>query len=347
MTLPPPPSVRHEGMLAVGDGHEIHWEESGAPDGVPTLYLHGGPGGRLTPGYRRSSPEDRARIIGLSQRGAGRSTPTAGPPGAVDLAAQTTAHLVADLELLREHLGIGTWIVQGVSWGSTLALAYAQAHPERVLGVVLFAVTSTSRREVDWITEGVGALYPEAWDAFAALAESRGGFDRRDRSAQRRRLVEAYRQMLIGDDPDLVDLAARTWMTWEDAHIGIGGGGPSTSHAGVPDARVTAYERGFARLVTHYWAHDGFVADWAVPWGAEPGSGLLGGMPRLTGIPGVLIHGRRDVSGPALTAWELHRAWPDSELIVVEEEGHGGEEMGAHWREAVTRMVDARPARRQ
>jgi len=342
-----PPAARAEGLLPVGDGHRIFWEESGVADGVPTLYLHGGPGGRLTPGYRRQSPADRARIIGLCQRGAGRSLPTPRASGPVDLSGHTTAQLVADLEALREHLGIESWIVQGVSWGSTLALAYAQAHPARVLGVVLFAVTSTSRREVDWITEGVGALYPEAWDAFAALAESRGGFDRRDRSAQRRRLVEAYRQMLIGDDPDLVDLAARTWMTWEDAHIGIGGGGPSTSHAGVPDAPVTAYERGFARLVTHYWAHDGFVADWAVPWGAEPGSGLLGGMPRLAGIPGVLIHGRRDVSGPALTAWELHSAWPDSELIVVEEEGHGGEEMGAHWREAVTRMVDARPARRQ
>ncbi|ATG55242.1 alpha/beta hydrolase [Brachybacterium ginsengisoli] len=347
MTLPPPPSVRHEGMLAVGDGHEIHWEESGAPDGVPTLYLHGGPGGRLTPGYRRSSPEDRARIIGLSQRGAGRSTPTAGPPGAVDLAAQTTAHLVADLELLREHLGIGTWIVQGVSWGSTLALAYAQAHPERVLGVVLFAVTSTSRREVDWITEGVGALYPEEWDAVAAFAETRARFDRHDRAPDRLRLVEAYRRMVTGEDPVLVDLAVRAWMRWEDAHIAIGAGGPSQPHAQPDDEPVSEHARGFVRLVTHYWAHDGFVADWAVPWGAAPGSGLLGGMHRLHGIPGVLVHGRRDVSGPALTAWELHRAWRGSELRIVEEEGHGGPLMGEIWREAVAAMVDAAPGERQ
>lgn len=271
----PPPPVTAEGMLPRGD-QRIHWEESGTPGGVPTLYLHGGPGGRLTPGYRRNSPAGSARIIGLSQRGTGRSAPSAGAPGPVDLSAQTTGDLVADLEALRVHLGIEAWIVQGVSWGSTLALAYAQAHPDRALGLVLFAVTTTSRREVEWITEGVAALYPEAWDAFAALAEE-----------------------------------------------------------------VDEHARRFACLVTHYWAHDGFVADWAVPWGASPGSGLLGGMARLSGLPGVLIHGRRDVSGPALTAWELHRAWPGSELIVVEEEGHGGPRMAEHWRAAVSRLVDA------
>lgn len=337
MSAPPP--VTASGMLPVSDGHRIRWEEAGTRDGVPTLYLHGGPGGRLTPGHRRNAPAGRARMIGLSQRGAGASTPSAGTPCAADLTGQTTAHLVADLEALREHLGVEAWIVQGVSWGSTLALAYAQAHPERVRGVVLVAVTSTSRREVDWITEGVGALYPEAWDAFAALAEEHAGFDRTESSPQRLRLVEAYRRMLTGDDEHLVDRAARAWMSWEDAHIGIGGGGPAQPHAVPAQRAVGEYERGFARLVTHYWAHEGFVADWAVPWGAAPGSGLLGGMARLAGIPGVLIHGRRDVSGPALTAWELHRAWPGSELIVVEEEGHGGPAMAGHWREAVTRMV--------
>ncbi|ATG52443.1 alpha/beta hydrolase [Brachybacterium vulturis] len=337
--LPPPPATTAEGFLPVGDGHEIFWEESGSADGVPTLYLHGGPGGRLTPGYRRQSPAGRARVIGVSQRGAGRSVPGAGAPGAVDLSTNTTAHLVADLERLREHLGVTSWVVQGVSWGSTLALAYAQAHPERVLGVVLFAVTSTSRREVDWITEGVGALYPEAWDALASVAETHGGFDRRDRSSQRLRLVEAYRRMLTGPDGALVDHAARAWMTWEDAHIGIGGGGPAQPHPVEGDRSVSEYERGFARLVSHYWAHDGFVADWAGDWGASPGAGLLGGMPRLAGIPGVLIHGRRDVSGPALTAWELHRAWPDSELVLVEEEGHGGPLMVDAWREALGRLL--------
>ncbi|WP_114854981.1 alpha/beta fold hydrolase [Brachybacterium sp. YJGR34] len=329
-----PPATTASGRLAVGDGHEIHWEEAGAPDGVPALYLHGGPGGRLTPGYRRNAPADRARIIGLSQRGAGASTPSAGAPGPVDLSAQTTAHLVADLEALREHLGIAAWIVQGASWGSTLALAYAQAHPARVLGVVLFAVTSTSRREVDWITEGVGALYPEAWDDFAALAEEATAY----RRGGPLRLVEAYRQMIASPDPVLADRAVRAWNRWEDAHITIGGGG--AAHAPEEDAEVTVQERTFARLVTHYWAQDGFVADWAVPWDAEPGTGLLGGMDRLAGIPGVLIHGRRDVSGPALTAWELHRAWPGSELVIVEEEGHGGPRMAEHWGTALSAMVE-------
>src|SRR5690625_968294 len=255
------PLTRAEGHLNVGEGHRLFWEESGAADGVPTVYLHGGPGGRLTPGYRRSSPERSARIIGLSQRGTGRSTPSAGAPGAVDLVTQDTARLVADLEALREHLGIEAWIVQGVSWGSTLALAYAQAHPERVLGVVLFAVTSTSRREVDWITEGVGDLYPEAWNAFASFAETQGGYDRRDRSPGRLRLVESYRQMVTAEDSALVDAATRAWMTWEDRHITIGAGGPAGAHAVPADEPVTEYARGFVRLVTHYWARDGFVAD--------------------------------------------------------------------------------------
>lgn len=344
---PQPPPTRAEGLLPVGDGHQIFWEEAGIADGVPTLYLHGGPGGRLTPGYRRNSPADRARIIGLSQRGAGRSVPAAGEPGLVDLSVNTTPHLVADLERLREHLEIEAWIVQGVSWGSTLALAYAQAHPERTLGVVLFAVTSTSRREVDWITEGIGAVFPEAWDAFAGVAEQHTTFDRDDRSSGRLRIVEAYRQLVTSEDPALVDTATRAWMLWEDEHIRIGAGGPATGHAVPSHEEVTEHARGFVRLATHYWAHDGFVADWAEPWGAEPGSGLLGGMNRLEGIPGVLIHGRRDISGPVLTAWQLHRAWPASELIVVEEEGHGGPVMAEHWREAVTGMVDARRASRR
>ncbi|WP_193104328.1 alpha/beta fold hydrolase [Brachybacterium sp. FME24] len=345
---PAPVPVTQEGMLPVGDCHEIFWEESGAPGGVPVLYLHGGPGGRLSPGYRRSAPVDRARIIGVSQRGAGRSTPSAGDLGPADLTANSTTHLVADLEALREHLGIDAWIVEGASWGSTLALAYAQAHPERVLGVVLFAVTSTSRREVDWITEGIGAVFPEGWDALATFAETYGDFDRHHHGEQRVRLVEAYRRLVAAEDPQLVESAVEAWMTWEDEHIRIGTGG--TEIAAAPTTLTEAertQRRTMVRLVTHYWAHDGFVADWAAPWGADPGSGLLGGMERLAGIPGVLIHGRRDVSGPVLTAWELHRAWPGSELILLEEEGHGGPRMVEQWRAAVARMVDTAQASRE
>lgn len=333
--LPPLAPLLGTGRLPVGDGHEIAYETSGDPDGVPALYLHGGPGGRLSSGYRRNVPADRTYLVGLSQRGAGESTPSAGVPGPVDLTANTTAHLVADIEALREHLGIDAWIVQGVSWGSTLAIAYAQAHPERVRGVVLMAVTSTSRREVAWISEGVGALFPEAWDDLAVLAEERTDYRRGGDLP----LVEAYRRMLAAEDLELVDAAARAWNAWEDEHIRIGTGQATRSHAVPEDEPVADHARGFARLVTHYWAHDGFVADWAVPWGADPDSGLLGGMHRLAGIPAVLIHGRRDVSGPVLTAWELHRAWPASELVVVEEEGHGGPVMAGAWREAMDRFT--------
>ena len=169
-----PPSPRRVGMLDVTDGNTVYWEEWGSAKGVPALYLHGGPGGTLGAGrYRERCDLGRTRLVGFEQRGCGRSTPHASDPR-VSLAGNTTAALVGDIERLRTHLGIEAWIVNGVSWGSTLALAYAQAHPERVLGVVLFAVTTTSRREVNWITEGVGAIFPEAWDRFARHAERAG-----------------------------------------------------------------------------------------------------------------------------------------------------------------------------
>lgn len=323
---PEPAPLLEDGMLDVGDGQRLHYEVSGAPDGVPALYLHGGPGGRLTSGYRRKAPAERCRIIGFSQRGAGLSTPSAAEEG-VDLAVHTTAHLIADIERLREALGVEAWIVQGVSWGSTLAIAYAQAHPDRVLGIVLMAVTSTSRREVDWITEDVGAIYPEAWDAFAAFAERHGEFDRHDRSPGRVRIVEAYRRLLTCGDRDLEERAAAAWMAWEDEHIRIGTGdvrGPARPAESLSE-QERRFALGFARLVTHYWAHDGF----------GPEGGLLSRMDRIGHLPGVLIHGRRDVSGPLVTAWELHRAWPASRLVVVEDEGHGGPRMVAAWRAAM------------
>ena len=324
-----------EGMLALDDGQQVAYEVSGVEHGVPALYLHGGPGGRLTSGYRRNVPVDACRAVGMTQRGAPGSIPTAAD-ASFDLASCTTDRMIADIEAMREHLEITAWIVQGVSWGSTLALAYAQAHPERVLGIVCMAVTSTSRREVDWITEGVGQIYPEAWDRFASFAERHGVFDRNDRSGGRTRLVEAYRRLLAADDHALVAAAAEEWMRWEDAHIAIGAGGPGAAH--LPDpASLSAVERreeeryrlGFARLVTHVWAHDA--------WRGE--HGILDRMDAIADIPGVLIHGRKDVSGPAITAWELHRAWPASRLIVVEEEGHGGPIMAAHWRDAMHELV--------
>jgi proline iminopeptidase len=229
-----------------------------------------------------------------------------------DLAENTTSHLVGDVERLRAHLRVDRWLVNGVSWGSTLALAYAQAHPEHVLGVVLMAVTTTDRFEVDWITETVGAIFPEAWDRLASHAERAGIGHRRGDG----RLVEAYAQLMTHPDRAVRDGASRAWAEWEDHHISIGAGGVH------PDPRWEGeeYRHVLATLVTHYWAHEAFLA--------PP---LLDRMHRLRDIPATLIHGRRDVSGPVLLAWRVHRAWPGSELIIDEGEGHGGESMGEAW----------------
>ncbi|UEJ82541.1 alpha/beta fold hydrolase [Brachybacterium halotolerans subsp. kimchii] len=327
---------RESGLLPVADGQSIYWEEWGAPDGVPALYLHGGPGGGLgRSGYRHRFDLERTRVIGLEQRGCGRSLPHASDPE-VPLAAHTTQHLIDDIEALREARGVERWILNGVSWGSTLALAYAQSHPERVLGVVLFAVTTTRRREIDWITEGVGAIFPEAWDRFASFAEGAGIGYRRGEG----RIVEAYARLVNSADAAVRDEASREWALWEDIHVSIGTGGPGSrddaEHRGLPPAvrrdprwEDDAFRLAFVRLTTHHWSHDGFL---------DPP--LLENMAALEGVPAVLIHGRRDVSGPAVTAWELHRRWPGSTLVIDEQDGHGGTSMVESWSAANARLLD-------
>lgn len=308
------------GMLAVGDDQEIYWEEWGPSAGVPALYLHGGPGGGLGSGsYRDRFDLTRTRLVGFEQRGCGRSVPHAADTWPSD-APQTTADLVQDIERLRRHRGITAWIVNGVSWGSTLALAYAQAHPERVLGLVLFAVTTTSRREVDWITEGMGAVFPEAWDRFAGHAEQAAiGYVR-----GQGRLVRAYARLLQSPDPEVSDPASREWALWEDTHVSIGTGGFQRDPRWGDDR----FRLGFARLATHYWSNDGFL---------DPP--ILERTDQLREVPGVLIHGRRDISSPVITAWELHRRWPESRLVVDEGGGHGGLSMADHWRAANDRLA--------
>ncbi len=311
--------ARH-GHLQVPVGQSIYWEEWGSPDGVPALYLHGGPGGTLgASGYRHRFDLDRTRVIGFDQRGCGRSTPHVSDP-TVSLAMNDTAHLVADIEALRVHLGVTAWIVNGVSWGSTLALAYAQTHPERVLGIVLYAVTTTRRDEVDWITEGVGAIFPEAWDRFASHAEQAGIGYRRGRA----RLVDAYARLMESPDAQVRDAASQEWALWEDTHISIGTGGVHRN----PRWDDPAFRHAFVRLTSHYWSHDGFC---------DPP--ILDNMDRLHGIPVTLLHGRRDVSGPAITAWRLHRSWPGSVLLIDEGDGHGGASMTARWSQANDDLV--------
>ncbi len=316
-------AVRRSGLLDVGDGQEVYWEESGAADGVPAVYLHGGPGGTLGTGsYRAKFDPSRFRVVGFDQRGCGRSRPHVTAPG-YDLALNTTPHLIGDVETLREDLGVERWLVNGVSWGSTLALAYAQAHPERVLGVVMMAVTTTDRFQVDFIAETVGAVYPEAWDRLAGHAEAAGiGYCR-----GQGRLVDAYAHLMTHPDPAVRDGASRAWAEWEDEHISIGAGRLARN----PRWEDDEYRHVFATLVTHYWAYDGFMA----PSLLDPDR-----MGRLAGIPATLIHGRRDVSGPAVVAWWLHRAWPGSELIIDEGEGHGGVAMVEAWCDANSRHAD-------
>ncbi len=293
------------GMLPVGDDNAIYWEASGNPNGKPALHLHGGPGSGTMAGYRRRFDPDRFLIVSFDQRGCGRSRPLVTDPAA-DLSRNTTPALIADIEALRAHLGVERWLVTGLSWGTTLALAYAQAHPQRVSEIILGAVATTSAGEVEWITEAMGQVFPREWERFEAAAHRRPG----------QRLIDAYYERITHPDPTVREEAARAWCAWEDTHVSL-----DPAHA-APDPRYDdpQFRQVFATLVIHYWKHAGFA----------PAGGLIAGMDRITHIPGVLIHGRLDVSSPLVTAWKLHRSWPRSDLIVIDGEGHGG-----------TRMIDA------
>lgn len=287
-------------MLRVTDDNELYWETSGNPEGKPVLYLHGGPGSGLgSGGYRRRADPGTHLIVGMDQRGCGRSRPLV-TDALPRLQRNTTATLIEDIEALREHLGIDRWLVTGMSWGSTLALAYAQTYPHRVSEIVLAAVTTTSREEVDWITEGVGRIFPEAWSRFAEASERTTG----------ERIVEAFARRLAGTDDLDRTRAAKAWDEWESVHASLDPQSQQGALHADPSERAV-----FATLVTHYWAHDGFLSGPLE---------ILRRVDRIGHIPAVLIHGRRDISGPVITAWRLHKLWPASRLVVVEHEGHGG-----------------------
>jgi len=286
------------GMLDVGDGHRIAWEVSGRPDGKRAVVLHGGPGSGSAPWMRRMFDPDAYCIVLFDQRNCGRSTPHASEPD-VDLSANTTHHLIADCERLRVHLGIERWLVWGGSWGTTLGLAYAEAHPERVSELVLVSVGTTTHREVEWITRAMGRVFPEEWERF------RDGVPEHERDGD---LAAAYSRLLASDDAGTRERAAAAWCAWEDTHVATQPGHRHDTR--YDDAR---FRMGFARLVTHYWANAAFL----------DGDQLLRDAGRLAGIPGVLIQGRLDISGPPETAWRLTRLWPDAELVFVDDAGHG------------------------
>lgn len=300
--LYPPIEPFDSGMLDVGDRHRLYWECCGSPVGKPALFLHGGPGSGCSANQRRFFDPERYRAVLFDQRGSGRSQPRASAPDA-DLAANTTRHLIADIEALRVMLCVERWTVLGLSWGTTLGLAYAQAHPDRVCAIVLGLVTTTSRREVQWITEDVGRIFPREWHKLADAVPDH---------LRHMRLVDAYAKLLADPNTIVRDDAARAWCAWEDAHVSLAPG-----HTPSPRFEDPAFRLGFARLVTHYWRHAAFLED----------DQLIRDAGILNGIPGVLIHGRYDVSSPLETAWRLSKVWTTSRLHVLDDAGHGGGEL--------------------
>lgn len=292
-----------QGLLDVGDGNRVYWEVCGNPEGKPALVLHGGPGSGCTVGARRFFDPDAYRIVLFDQRGCGRSSPHASDPG-TDLSVNTTEHLLRDIELLRRHLGIDRWLIFGASWGSTLGLAYAERNPQRVSEIVLVGVTMTRRSEIDWLYRGVAPLFPEQWERFrAAVPEPERDGD----------LVEAYHRLLHDFNPGLRADAARSWHDWEAALLSV------DAKAGPPPQwSVPEYRMARARIVTHYFRHRAWL---------EEGI-LLREAKALDAIPGIMVHGRLDLGSPLVTAWQLARAWPRAELVIVDGAGHSAADPG-------------------
>ena len=286
------------GMLDVGDGHRIYWELCGNPQGKPVVFLHGGPGGGCTPTQRRLFDPEKCRILLFDQRGCGRSTPYA------SLEANTTWHLVADIERLRTMIGVDKWMVFGGSWGSTLALAYAETHPERVTELVLRGIFTLRRAELLWYyQEGASWIFPDKWEGFLAPIpeEERGD------------LMAAYRKRLIDPDPAVRAEAARAWSLWEGETITLLHNQEYSDQFGDEH-----YAIAFARIENHYFVNEGWF---------EEGQ-LIRNAPRLKAIPGVIIQGRYDIATPPKTAWELHKAWPEAQFIMVPDAGHAVSEPG-------------------
>jgi proline iminopeptidase len=298
--LYPPVEPHAQGLLDVGAGHRIHWEVSGNPAGKPAVFLHGGPGSGSTPMQRRLFDPAAYRIVLFDQRGCGRSTPSVREPD-TDLSANTTWHLVADMEALRAHLGIERWQLFGGSWGATLAMAYAQAFPERVSEIVLRGVFLLRERELDWMYRGgAGNLFPEAWAEFASLVE-RGD------------VLAGYHRLVNDADPAVRAKAAAAWSNWEGATVSL------TPNPGLRATYADpAFAVPFARIALHYFVHSGWL---------EPDQ-LVRDAGKLARVPGRIIQGRYDAVCPPVTAWDLHRAWPDSTLQLLPQAGHAVTDRG-------------------
>ncbi len=295
----PPIEPYQTGRLKVGGAHEIYWEVSGNPKGKPVVFLHGGPGGGTEPRQRRFFDPARYRIVLFDQRGSGKSTPHA------SLEENTTWHLVEDIEALRTHLGIDKWQVFGGSWGSTLALAYAEKHPERVSELVLRGIFLLRKSEIDWFYQrGTSALFADAWEDYLAPIPEH----------ERGDLLTAYHKRLVGDDPEVRLAAARAWSIWEGRTSCLIPNEELISKSGADQFALA-----FARIECHYFVNGGFFGE---------GTGLLEGISRIRHIPGTIVQGRYDVVCPMESAWALHRAWPEAELKIVADAGHSAFEPG-------------------
>jgi len=285
------------GMLRLDGTHQMYWEQCGNPRGEPVLFLHGGPGAGAAPAHRRFFDPAHYRIVIYDQRGAGRSTPLG------ELRDNTTPHLIADIETLRRHLGIERWLIFGGSWGSTLALAYGEAHPERCSGFILRGIFLCRRSEIEWFLYGLRAFFPEAWRTFSELIPE----------SERSDLLKAYYRRLTDPDPRVHMPAARAWSTYEGVCSTL-----------LPSPETVAYfasdvvALGLARIEAHYFSHDIFL----------PENSLLRHLDCIRRIPGVIVQGRYDAVCPIVTADEVHRAWPEAEYIVVPDAGHSAWEPG-------------------
>ena len=291
-TLYPEIAPFETGMLEVGDGHTVYWERAGTKGAKPVVFLHGGPGGGIAPAHRRLFDPALYDVILFDQRGCGRSTPHAG------LEANTTWRLVADIERLREMAGFERWLVFGGSWGSTLALAYAQTYPERVSELVLRGIYTLTRAELSWYYQfGVSEMFPDKWERFQAPIPS----------DERHDMMGAYRRRLTSPDKAVQLEAAKAWSLWEGETITLLPEPSTSGKFGEDDFAIA-----FARIENHFFVHSGWL---------EEGQ-LIRDAHRLAGIPGVIVHGRYDMPCPARYAWALHKAWPDAEFHLIEGAGH-------------------------
>ena len=298
-TLYPSLEPYDHGFLEVGDGHTVYFEQCGNPDGKPAIFVHGGPGGGGDVGARRFFDPTGYRIIVFDQRGAGRSRPEA------SLSNNTTWHLVADMERLRERLGIGQWLVFGGSWGSTLSLAYAQRHPAAVSELVLRGIFLLRKKEVDWFYQsGASEIYPDEWVHFVEPIPSE----------ERHDLLSAYHRRVTSDDRETRLTAARAWSIWEGSTSFLTPDAKRTKQFGTPE-----FSLALARIETHYFTNRGFFAS---------EDELLDGVDLIRHIPAVIVQGRYDVVCPMTTAWELASRWPEAELRVVGDAGHSAYEPG-------------------